>query len=1089
MARSNVQRIGDALQILSKGLGPFVDRECQSAIGDDWVERFIAGQAAKRGAPKRHESPTDVQFLLKAMWEGWNQIFGKVLSRADRTLVSELIDVRNKWAHQEPSTIDDTYRALDSMHRLLQSVSAGDAATLIDQAKQEVLRLSYEEKARKRSKKAADGGEGREVKGLKPWREVVTPHPDVASGRYQQAEFAADLAQVHRGEGSSEYLDPGEFFRRTFLTEGIKQLLVEAVRRLSGSGGDPVVQLQTNFGGGKTHSLLALYHLFSGAKAADLPGIEGVIAEAGVSAPDQVARAVLVGTDLSPGQPRVKENGIEVRTLWGELAWQIGGAEAYELVAKADRTATNPGDALGQIFTKWGPCLVLIDEWVAYARQLYGKSDLPAGTFDTHFTFAQALTEKARAAGNTLVVISIPASESLKKGERVAEIEVGGEGGIAALERLRNVIGRLESPWQPATTEESFEIVRRRLFQDLSKDGHDQRDAVAKAFVKFYSSQAHEFPSECKEAAYERRIKAAYPIHPELFDRLYTDWSSLERFQRTRGVLRLMAAFIHALWERGDPSPLIMPGTVPIEDMGVLPELTRYLEDNWKPVIESDVDGPNSLPKILDQENPNLGRFHACRRVARTIYLGSAPKTKGAHKGIDERQVRLGAVLPGETTAVFGDALRRLSDRSSYLLIEGQSYAYSPNPSLLSLAKDRAEQRRDDEVVEEIRARLARDGRKRGPFSAVHAAPVSPSDVPDEAEARLVVLSPDQPHSSKTEHSAALEFAKQLLDERGGGARRYRNMLVFASADSDLLADLKQSARQYLAWAGIVDDAEELNLDPGQLKQAKDRMKNADGVVDQRLNETYQWLLVPSQKKEDQGKVDWEIHKVSGQDPLAERAGKRLVQQEGLITEFGGIRLRFELDRIPLWRGNHVGLAQLWEDFAQYLYLPRLRDSSVLAGAIQDGVALTTWTSETFAYSSMYEEESGQYRGVKAGEHPSVIIDSTSVLLKPDVAARQLEKVEPRPLSIPEEEKEAGRPGVYRRFYGSVSLDPLRASRDLAQIIESIVSHLNAIRGADVELTLEINVEISDGAPEDVRRTVTENANTLKFKTHGFEKD
>lgn len=1091
MAKTSVQRIGEGLNALSEGLAPFVDRECRAAVGEDWVERFISGQAARRGAPRREENLNDVQFLLKVMWDGWNQIFTKVLGRADRTLVSELIEVRNKWAHQEPFTVDDTYRALDSMHRLLRSVSAGEQAATIDHQKQEVLRLSYEEKARKSTKVAVEGGEGREVKGLKPWREIATPHPDVASGRYQQAEFAADLAQVYRGEGSSEYRDPVEFFRRTFLTEGIRRLLVEAVQRLHGSGGDPVVQLQTNFGGGKTHSLLALYHLFSGVNSGDLPGIESVLADAGVeSLPPSVRRAVLVGTDLSPGQPKVKDDGIEVRTLWGELAWQIGGADAFELVAEADRTATNPGDALGEIFKKWGPCLVLIDEWVAYARQLYGKTDLPAGSFDTHFTFAQALTEKAKAAGNTLVVVSIPASESAKKGEQVTEIEVGGEGGRAALDRLRNVIGRLESPWQPATTEESFEIVRRRLFQDLTKEGHEERDAVAKAFVKFYASQAQEFPSECKEASYERRVKAAYPIHPELFDRLYKDWSSLERFQRTRGVLRLMAAVIHGLWDRGDPSPLIIPGTVPIEDIGVLPELTRYLEDNWKPVIESDVDGPNSLPKALDQENPNLGRFHACRRVARTIYLGSAPKAKGTHKGIDEKRIRLGAVFPGESPAVFGDALRRLSDRSNYLLVEGQSYAYSPNPSLASLAKDRAEQRREDEVLEEIRGRLLRESRKKGSFSAVHPAPVSPSDVPDEASARLVILGADHAHSSKTEESAGVGFAKRILEERGGGPRRFRNMLVFVGADSDRLADLKQSVRQYLAWASIVDEAEELNLDPGQVKQSTDRMTNADTVVDQRIHETFQWLIVPSQKKDGQGKIEWEVQKVAGQEPIAERAGKKLISQEGLITEFGGVRLRYELDRIPLWRGDHVILAQLWEDFAQYLYLPRLRDSSVLVGAVQDGVALTTWNPETFAYSSMYDDESGKYRAIKAGEHPSVLIDSTSLLVKPDIAAKLLNEVEPpKPPANGDDDDGDQRPAVYRRFYGTVRLDPVRAARDLGQVIETVVAYLTALQGSEVELTLEINAAMPEGTPEDVRRAVTENANTLKFDSHSFERE
>ena len=224
---------------------------------------------------------------------------------------------------------------------------------------------------------------------------------------------------------------------------------------------------------------------------------------------------------------------------------------------------------------------------------------------------------------------------------------------------------------------------------------------VARAFADFYRTQQAEFPPECRDADYENRIKAAYPIHPEIFDRLYTDWSTLVKFQRTRGVLRLMAAVIHSLWEKGDRNPLILPANIPIDDPRVQFELTRYLSDNWVPVIEKDVDGPSSLPLRMDGEVPNLGKFAACRRVARTIYLGSAPLTQAAHRGLEDRRVKLGCVMPGESPAVFGDALRRLAAAATYLYQDGQRYWYSTQPTVTKLAEDRAEQlkREPDKVV------------------------------------------------------------------------------------------------------------------------------------------------------------------------------------------------------------------------------------------------------------------------------------------------------------------------------------------------------------------------------------------------------
>jgi predicted AAA+ superfamily ATPase len=916
MAMTNHERVGKALDLLRAGLGPFVERELQGQyrgqaraeavrlVGDD---RNVTGKAIR---------DWDVAALLRVMWEGWNEVFRGTLGQAERSLVSELREWRNKWAHQEAFSSDDAYRALDSVSRLLSAVSAPQVEEL-ERMKMELLRVRFDEQVRAERRKA--GGtlvEAAATGALKPWREVVSPHPDVASGRYQQAEFAADLWQVYLGEASSEYQDPVEFFRRTYLTENLKRLLVNAVRRLSGAGGDPVVQLQTNFGGGKTHAMIALYHLFSGKLPAELPGVEAVMAEAGAHSLPRVRRVVLVGNRISPGSPSVKPDGTVVRTLWGELAWQLGYAaggieearRAYARVAADDEKATSPGDALRELFNAYGPCLVLIDEWVAYARQLHDAPDLPGGTFDTQFTFAQALTESARAARACLVVISLPASDEPASPHLQAEdIEVGGIRGREALARLRNVIGRMEAPWRPATQEESFEIVRRRLFEPMTDpEQFKARDVVARAFADLYRTQRGEFPPECAEPDYERRLKAAYPIHPEVFARLYEDWATLPTFQRTRGVLRLMAAVIHSLWERGDRSPLILPSTIPVDDPRVQFELTRYLSENWVPVIEKEVDGPNSLPVRLDAEVPNLGKYHACRRVARTIYLGSAPIQRAAHQGIEDRRVRLGCVAPGESPQIFGDALRRLAGEATHLYQDGVRYWYAPQPNVKSLAEGRAEQlkREPEKVAREVERRVREEVRRSGAFSRVHAFPQSPQDVPDDLDARLVVLGLDRPHA-RGEDSPALQEAKRILESRGTAPRVYRNTLVFLAPDRTRVQDLDEAVRRYLAWDSILGERDALDLTPHQTGQAEQQKDASDATVKARLPETFCWLLVPVQP-DPTGELTWQEIRLQGNEGLAERASKRLLRDELLVTTLAGTRLRMELDRIPLWRGDHV---------------------------------------------------------------------------------------------------------------------------------------------------------------------------------------
>ena len=1102
MAITNQERVGKAMELLRAGLAPFADREFKSlheVKATDEARRYMGDEWS---VGKKPIADWDVAALLRLLWESWNNVFGRTLGRAERSLVSELRDCRNKWAHQEPFSSDDADRALDSMTRLLTAISAKEADD-VGKMKMELRRLTFDEQVRGEKRKV--GGSLIEVSAtstLKPWREIVTPHADVASGRYQQAEFAADLWQVHLGEGSDEYKKPAEFFRRTFLTESLKRLLVGGVQRISGKGGDPVVQLQTNFGGGKTHSMLALYHLFSGANPSDLAGVDSVLADAGLKSLPGAKCVVLVGNKISPGNPVTKKDGTVVRTLWGELAYQLGGKKAFARVKADDEQATNPGDVLRELFKEYGPCLILIDEWVAYARQLHDQSDLPAGGFETQFTFAQALTESAKLAGNCLLVISLPASDTSGSPHTQADdAEVGGIRGREALDRLRNVVGRVESSWRPATAEEGFEIVRRRLFEPLAgPDAFKQRDVTARAFADLYHAQGAEFPPECKGGDYEKRIQAAYPIHPEIFDRLYTDWSTLLKFQRTRGVLRLMAAVIHSLWEKGDRNPLILPSTVPIDDPRVQSELTRYLSDNWAPIIEKDVDGPNSLPLKIDAEQPNLGKLHATRRVARTIYLGSAPTTAAAHRGLEDRRVKLGCVMPGESPAVFGDALRRLAATATYLYQDGARFWYATQPTVTKLAEDRAEQlKRDtDKVAQELDERLRADLRKTGDFSRIHPLPRSGADVPDDLDARLVVL-PAEHSYTKEAGNAAETAARAILESRGNTPRLYRNTLVFLAADKVRLQDLDEAVRRFLAWQSILAEKEGLNLDPHQVRQAETQKQAADGAVTARLPETYQWLLVPEQKAPAEQMV-WTVLKLSGSDVLAGRASKKMRSDESLVITLGPTMLRKYLDDVPLWQGNHVSIKQLGEHFARYHYLPRLRDPKVLLKAISDGVNLLTWLQDTFALADSYDEGKGRYLGLRKQE--LIQLDDPlagRLLVKPEVAQQQLTRevppvlppgplppVGPDPLLPPPPPPPPRQP---TRFHGTIQLDTMRAGRDASRVADEVIAHLAALAGASVRITLEIEAQIPDGVPESTVRIVNENSRTLKFYTHGFERE
>jgi hypothetical protein len=430
---------------------------------------------------------------------------------------------------------------------------------------------------------------------------------------------------------------------------------------------------------------------------------------------------------------------------------------------------------------------------------------------------------------------------------------------------------------------------------------------------------------------------------------------------------------------------------------------------------------------------------------------------------------------------------------------------YTGRPTVTKLADDRAEQltRNPDKVVQELDKRVRADVRNTGDFSRVHALPHSGQDVPDDMDARLVVLGIDHPYSKEPGNSAETA-AKAIFESRGNAPRLFANTLVFLALDKVRLQDLDEAIRRYLAWKSIVDEQEALNLDPHQVKQAETQLASAEGAVTARLPEAYQWLLVPVQTSP-QAPVQWQAVRLSGQDALVVRASKKLRNDELLVTAFAGTSLRRELDKIPLWRGNHVPIKQLAEDFARYVYLPRLADPAVLFSAIRDGVGLLTWDKDSFAYADTYDEATSRYRGLRCGQIVSVSAEgSTGLLVRPEIATQQRAAEAPAPIDvsqIPKKPEDGARPERPpgpsalqpstgpKRFHGSVELDPTRVGRDAGRIADEVISHLAGLVGTTVTVTLDIAAEIPLGAPDHVVRAVTENSRTLKFKTQGFERE
>lgn len=880
---------------------------------------------------------------------------------------------------------------------------------------------------------------------MKPWREVAIPREDVLKGTFQEAEFAVDLSLVQKGDAASVYQDPIEFFNATYLTEGMKQLLGNVLRRLHGINGDPVIQLRTAFGGGKTHTLLAVYHLATAeCSPSKLRGLSEILEKNGIRTLPKAKVAILDGNSLAPNESQQRKN-CSVHTLWGELAWQLGGKSFYEMLAKSDSSGTSPGkELLCQMLQKCGPCVILIDEIVAYLRQFESGKTYLGGTFGSVLSFVQALTEAAKSVPNCAILVSLPESN----------LELGGTRGQQALPSLEKYFGRVQALWSPISTEEAFEIVRRRLFREITD--RSSVESVCKAFSESYSIQKDDFPDEPSNTPYLERLLSAYPIHPELFDRLYKEWSTIESFQRTRGVLKLMARVVHRLWTDGNGDLLIQPGSIPLHDSDVRTEWVHYLAKGWDPVIEKEIDDMGSESWAIDSD-PRFGSCQAARRVARTLFIATAPSYKNQmNRGIDLKQILLGSFWPSQNLSTFKDALLKLSDRLHYLHGVKGRYWLDTTPNL----KREMEQRRSQfsEVSSTI-ATLLKKELSRGIFEGVHIFAES-ADIPDDDALRIVVLPIGFEYSQKQKERSRAEIkAEEILLKRGETPRSCRNRLLFLAPEIEFGKRLQDQIRTVLSWESILDDSRNkiLNLDSYQLDDAKVQYEKAKKLLEQLIRETYRFLLVPKQVLEKgipKRDIDWDVNTLSSNASLKTEIESRLRSSESVIFAWHPVHLIRYLEEFYWKKGDSVSPEKLWEDFTRTLYYPRLVSERTLKETIYSGDAPLH-----FALIS----SNGSTKLAKLEDPPKPV----------------------KPTRPPGPDHPKTNPKVFR---AAVSIkEPEIARKKFGEIYEDILSRINEKHDAKLSIRIAIEASTPQGFDESLQRTLRENCNSLGFDEAEFE--
>ena len=843
---------------------------------------------------------------------------------------------------------------------------------------------------------------------LPSWWQVTTPHKDIREGKLSEAIFAADLGGVVYAKAPLEYKDASTFFQKTYLTQGLKNLLENVLSRLGGGKGDPVIQLQTPFGGGKTHALLALYHIIKNRK--DIEHLQAISEFPKVK---NAKVAVFVGTHA---------DALSGKTPWGEIADQLG---QYEIIKEHDKKRIAPGKERLRKILEASPTLILMDEILEYIVKANRAEKVEKITQGQTLAFLQEISEVVASSENSCLVLTLPAS-ILERYDEEAE---------RSLQQLQKISGRVEAVYTPVEGVEVYEVIRKRLFDNFGDE--KTRKNVAQTYFDLYQKLGADVPSEVKEIEYRERMERAYPFHPELIDVLYERWGSYPTFQRTRGVLRLLAEVVADLYKNKALSPLIQSSLVNLGNQTIRREFIKHIGNEFEAVIASDIASQNAkAPKIDKEMGSEYEKYSIAKGIATSVFLYSF--SAGGSKETTLPRIRVALLRDGIPTTIVGDAVARLEEQLWYFHSEKNQYAFRNQPNLNRVIVDREEAISGDRIREELKNLIQKNA---GRAFEVYLWPDSPSDIPDNKNLKLSILSPSFSYDSEK----GKKLAAELFEKAGIGFRVYKNALFTLLVDDNQHISLARAMRRLLALMEIENDKSLLEILTKQSQEElKKRSKEMEREIPFKILTAYRYLA--SLEVKGMNWKDLGIPTVGSNQTISERVKEYLKDQERLLPH---LTPKYLLDKAFGKDENEKSLREIYELHLKTPGMSIPESERILIETVTEGVKTGIL---------------GLQEGTEIYYKQDFVPNLDSSVLRGEIAEqkkRDIEKItQPTPSPVPPEP-----PGLTPKSASTVKRIYLRAVvpwDKLSDLVRGVISPLKD-KGSPPEITIEIKAESEKG--------------------------